>query len=48
MRTIENYKNCKIEIDFQAKNLCLGLDIWVAKLVEAENETILVEVENST
>ena len=30
------------------KNLCLGLDIWVPKLVEAENEGILVEVENGT
>ena len=28
--------------------LCLGLDIRVAKLVEAENEAILVEVENGT
>ena len=28
--------------------LCLGLDIWVPKLVEAENEGILVEVENGT
>ncbi len=27
---------------------CLGLDIRVPKLVEAENEGILVEVENGT
>ena len=27
---------------------CLGLDMRVAKLVEAENEAILVEVENGT
>lgn len=27
---------------------CLGLDIRVPKLVEAENEAILVEVENRT
>ena len=28
------------------KSLCLGLDIWVPKLVEAENEAIPVEAEN--
>ena len=30
------------------ESLCLRLDIWVPKLVEAENEGILEEVENGT
>ena len=30
------------------KFFCLGFDIWVSEVVEAENEAILVEVENGT